>query len=88
MMTKDRFLAASLSVATAIGLLGCATPLITSSIPNPLVGAWLVQDPNAPFPFHMYVFNADGTMQQANPDAGDSQGPMDTRFPTVTTTLV
>jgi len=25
----------------------------------------------APFPYHMYVFNADGTMQQANPDAGD-----------------
>ena len=23
---------------------------------------------------HMYVFNADGTMQQANPDAGDSHG--------------
>lgn len=25
----------------------------------------------APFPYHMYVYNADGTMQQANPDAGD-----------------
>jgi len=23
----------------------------------------------APFPYHMYVFNADGTTQQANPDA-------------------
>ena len=23
---------------------------------------------------HMYVFNADGTMQQANPDAGDAHG--------------
>jgi hypothetical protein len=38
------------------------------------VGAWLVKDPNAPFPYHMYVFNADGTMQQANPDAGDPHG--------------
>lgn len=38
------------------------------------MGAWLVQDPNAPFPYHMYVFNADGTMQQANPDAGDVHG--------------
>ena len=36
--------------------------------------AWLVKDPNAPFPYHMYVFNGDGTMQQANPDAGDSHG--------------
>jgi hypothetical protein len=39
-----------------------------------VVGAWLVKDPNAPFPYHMYVFNADGTMQQANPDAGDPHG--------------
>jgi hypothetical protein len=34
-------------------------------------GAWLVKDPNAPFPQHLYVFNGEGTMQQANPDAGD-----------------
>ena len=51
--------------------LGCASPSIRGSTPNPIVGAWLVKDPNAPFPYHMYVFNADGTMQQANPDAGD-----------------
>ncbi len=30
-----------------------------------------LKDPDAPFPYHMYVFNADGTMQQTNPDAGD-----------------
>lgn len=38
---------------------------------NPVVGAWFVNDVAAPFPFHMYVFNGDGTLQQANPDAGD-----------------
>jgi len=38
---------------------------------EPIVGAWFVKDSGAPFPYHMYVFNADGTMQQANPDAGD-----------------
>jgi hypothetical protein len=38
---------------------------------NPVVGAWFVKDIDAPFPYHMYVFNSDGTMQQANPDAGD-----------------
>jgi hypothetical protein len=32
---------------------------------------WIVNDVDAPFPFHMYVFNGDGTLQQANPDAGD-----------------
>lgn len=38
-----------------------------------IVGTWIVNDATAPFPFHMYVFNADGTMQQANPDAGDAR---------------
>jgi hypothetical protein len=74
MITKGRSFIASLLVAATMGLLGCATPSITSSNPTTVVGAWLVQDPNAPFPYHMYVFNADGTMQQANPDAGDSHG--------------
>lgn len=36
----------------------------------PIVGTWMVKDAAAPFPWHLYVFNADGTMQQANPDAG------------------
>nr|WP_310524483.1 hypothetical protein [Polymorphobacter sp.] len=36
-----------------------------------IIGTWIVKDGNAPFPYHMYVFNADGTMQQANPDAGN-----------------
>jgi hypothetical protein len=30
-----------------------------------------VDDVDAPIRYHMYVFNAEGTMQQANPDAGD-----------------
>jgi hypothetical protein len=42
--------------------------------PPAIVGTWLVKDSAAPFPWHMYVFNADGTMQQANPDAGDPHG--------------
>ena len=40
---------------------------------NPVVGVWIVNDATAPFPLHMYVFNGDGTMQQANPDAGDAR---------------
>jgi hypothetical protein len=42
-----------------------------SNRPSPVVGAWLVRCPEAPFPYHMFVFHADGIMQQANPDAGD-----------------
>jgi len=37
----------------------------------PIVGTWFVKIPEAPFPYHMFVFNSDGTIQQANPDAGD-----------------
>jgi hypothetical protein len=71
-ITECRFLVPSLLVAAAIGQLGCSIPSARNNFPNPIVGAWIVQDPNAPFPYHMYVFNADGTMQQANPDAGDA----------------
>jgi hypothetical protein len=37
-----------------------------------IIGTWFVKAPDAPFQYHMFVFNADGTMQQANPDAGDA----------------
>src|ERR1700722_12694894 len=53
-----------------LGLSGCTHGNMDRKA-NPIVGAWFVKDPGAPFPYHMYVFNADGTMQQANPDAGD-----------------
>ena len=38
---------------------------------NSPVGVWVATFPDAPFKYHMIVFNSDGTMQQANPDAGD-----------------
>jgi hypothetical protein len=59
-----------LSAISTLGLQGCTHDSPDSKV-NPIVGAWFVKDPDAPFPYHMYVFNADGTMQQANPDAGD-----------------
>lgn len=37
-----------------------------------VVGAWFASAPDAPFPRHMFVFHADGTMEQSNPDAGDT----------------
>jgi len=71
-MRKSRkTLAVVLSAAFIPGLPGCSRPPSTTTGANPIVGAWLVKDPNAPFPYHLYVYNADGTMQQANPDAGD-----------------
>jgi len=38
---------------------------------DPIIGTWFVKTPEAPFKYHMFVFNSDGTMQQANPAAGD-----------------
>lgn len=39
--------------------------------PATIVGTWVVKAVDAPFTHHMFVFNADGTMQQANPDSGN-----------------
>src|SRR5262249_37045470 len=72
MRSPKYFLAMSLANLLALGVPGCKSSATAIGIHNPIVGAWLVTDPNAPFPLHMYVFNADGTMQQANPDAGDA----------------
>ena len=58
------------STVLVLALFGCTHDSQLSKA-NSIVGAWFVKDPGAPFPYHMYVFNADGTMQQANPDAGD-----------------
>jgi len=70
MKKSEEIFALIFSAACILGLLGCAHDN-TERKANPIVGAWFVKDPGAPFPYHMYVFNADGTMQQANPDAGD-----------------
>jgi hypothetical protein len=58
-----------LILVLSLGLLACNSE--GANTPDLIVGTWLVKDSGAPFPYHMYVFNADGTMQQANPDAGD-----------------
>ncbi len=58
-------------IVAAVPILSCREAVVPSTAPNTVVGAWFVVDAGAPFQQHMYVFNADGTMQQANPDAGD-----------------
>lgn len=64
---------AALTAASVLGLAGCAGLANSSNHIGGIVGTWFVYDPGAPFKYHMYVFNADGTMQQANPDAGDAR---------------
>ena len=62
-----------LCAAFSLGFYGCTTTGGGNMSSNPIIGAWLVNEDAAPFLYHMYVFNADGTMQQANPDAGDKR---------------
>lgn len=68
MIMARRTLSIPLAFAVAVAW---ASPGLSATVRSPIIGTWIVKDEAAPFPFHMYVFNADGTMQQANPDAGD-----------------
>ncbi|MGO4436756.1 hypothetical protein [Rhizobium sp. RAF56] len=69
--TTDRVrrLGRPLAAAALLSLLCGMTPATASD--DAIVGVWVVKAADAPFPYHMFVFNADGTMQQANPDMGD-----------------
>ena len=57
------------ATACLLALIACRSE--SAGAPSPIVGAWFVTARGAPFPYHVFTFNADGTMQQANPDAGD-----------------
>ncbi|MCA0374662.1 MAG: hypothetical protein LCH84_03265 [Gemmatimonadetes bacterium] len=57
--------------ALTLNASGCDRARAAVGPVHPIVGTWLVHDPNAPFPYHLYVFSADGTIHQANPDAGN-----------------
>jgi len=57
--------------ALCLGIPACHRTSLNQRDRAPIVGAWLVEIPEAPFPLHMFIFHADGTVQQSNPDAGD-----------------
>ena len=56
-------------IAVLVALTGASS--LTAAPHKSVVGAWIVRQAGAPFPMHMYVFSADGTVHQANPDAGN-----------------
>lgn len=64
---------------SAMSLLSAAVLFVAMAQPSlaqeaggdAIVGTWVVKAPDAPFTHHMFVFNGDGNMQQANPDAGN-----------------
>ena len=67
-----RLLTALGVVALCLGLPACQKVADGKGNAPPIVGVWVVKIPEAPFKYHVFVFNSDGTMQQANPDAGDA----------------
>jgi hypothetical protein len=71
MRAFDTHQALLLLASATLGATACSRPAADRVQAAPIVGSWIVQDPNAPFPQLLYVFNGDGTMQQASPDAGD-----------------
>jgi hypothetical protein len=66
-----KFLKAFGTIALCLVLPACHPVSNAENGSLAIVGAWFVKIPEAPFPYHMFLFNSDGTMQQANPDAGD-----------------
>jgi hypothetical protein len=70
-MKKSMFVfAVAAAVVCMLDSLACHQ--VSPGASNPIVGAWFVKAPGAPFQYHMFLFSSDGTMQQANPDAGDA----------------
>jgi len=67
----NRLSAVLAALLLMIAIAACSTYPNLSGRPNPVVGTWIVNDVDAPLPCQMYAFNGDGTLQQANPDAGD-----------------
>lgn len=62
----------ALCVGAAVGLNWSAARLVEAAEGRRVVGVWFVTFPDAPFKYHMCTFHSDGTMEQANPDAGDA----------------
>jgi hypothetical protein len=58
-------------VVLSFSTLACHQVSSSGGNSSAIVGTWFVKTPEAPFPYHMFVFHSDGTLQQANPDAGD-----------------
>src|SRR3954447_18984203 len=67
-----KYLPAIAVCALAVFMCFVLTAGSSSASTKQIVGVWFVQFPDAPFKYHMVTFHSDGTMEQANPDAGDA----------------
>ena len=66
-----RIQAATIGLAALLSTSACRSISVAGNEASPVIGTWVVKIPEAPFPYHMFVFHSDGTMLQSNPDAGD-----------------
>lgn len=56
---------------TAVASAALSCPIVAQADnSDPITGVWFVRAAEAPFTHHVFMFNRDGTMHQANPDAG------------------
>jgi hypothetical protein len=71
-MKRSLFLILALSVGVILGVQWSSVRSAEATDAKQIVGVWFVTFPDAPFKYHMCIFHSDGTMEQANPDAGDA----------------
>ncbi len=71
-MKKSLFIIIAMCVGIVLGIGWSSMRSAEAAATKQIVGVWFVQFPDAPFKYHMCSFHADGTMEQANPDAGDA----------------
>ena len=69
----NRILLICLALVTLLGVGGFWWSESTGAASaKQVVGVWVVRFPDAPFNYHVITFHSDGTLQQANPDAGNA----------------
>ncbi len=71
-MKRSLFIVFVLCVGIVLGVAWSAMRSAEAADAKQIVGVWFVTFPGAPFKYHMCAFHSDGTMEQANPDAGDA----------------
>lgn len=71
-MKKSFLIIIAMCVGIVLGTSWSAMRSAEAAGSRQIVGVWFVQFPDAPFKYHMCTFHSDGTMEQANPDAGDA----------------
>ena len=71
-MKRPLFVILAICIGIVLGFQWSSMRSAEAADAKQIVGVWFVTFPDAPFKYHMCTFHSDGTMEQANPDAGDA----------------